>query len=279
MSTTPAPLHHALVTAPSTEPDQWMLVLHGILGSGANWRTFARRVVEERPHWGLILVDLRAHGLSQDPAPPHTLDAAAADLDHLVHSLGRDVRGVMGHSFGGKVALAYVARRARAGSTLERAFVLDSDPGARAVGQRDASSREVLDVLMALPQPIASREAFLEQVQAKGLSRGVADWLAMNVRRAEDGFRLRLDLQVIEALLEDYFTRDLWPALEDPAGARAVRVVLGGRSTSVPVETRARLEALAAQSPRVSVRVLPEAGHWVHVDDPEGLLTAVSELL
>lgn len=266
--------HHALVTAPGAAPSAWMLVLHGILGSGANWRTFARRVVEARPGWGLVLVDLRGHGQSQDPPPPHTLAAAAEDLVRLAARLGLDVRGVMGHSFGGKVALAYLAQR-----RVERAFVLDSDPGARPEGHRDPTSSRVLELLSTIPQPIPSREAFLEQAQAHGLSRAVAEWLAMNVRRADDGFRLRLDLKVLRALLDDYFAQDLWPMVEDPGRAGQLRVVLGGRSTSVPEDTQARLRALEARDSRLSVRVLREAGHWVHVDDPDGLLAAVIELL
>jgi len=269
--------HHALVTATSgAAPDRWMLVLHGILGSGANWRTFARRMAEARPGWGFILVDLRAHGQSQDPPAPHTLAAAAEDLVRLGDQLRLNIRGVMGHSFGGKVALAYLARRP---GQVERAFVLDSDPSARPEGQRDQSSRRVLDVLMALPQPLASREAFFAHAQDHGLSRAITDWLAMNVRREGDVFRLRLDLAVLSTLLDDYFSADLWPVLEDPQSSAQLRVVLGGRSTTVPADVRARLEALTERAPWLSVRVLEQAGHWVHVDDPDGLFAAVTELL
>ncbi|RME20698.1 MAG: alpha/beta hydrolase, partial [Deltaproteobacteria bacterium] len=44
-------------------------VLHGILGSGNNWRAFGRRLVERAPGWKLRLVDLRNHG-DTGPAPP-----------------------------------------------------------------------------------------------------------------------------------------------------------------------------------------------------------------
>jgi pimeloyl-ACP methyl ester carboxylesterase len=47
----------------------------------------------------------------------------------------------------------------------------------------------------------------------------------------------------------------------------------------VPADVRARLEALTARAPWLSVRVLEQAGHWVHVDDPDGLFAAVTELL
>ncbi|WP_437287136.1 alpha/beta fold hydrolase [Sorangium sp. So ce406] len=281
--------HHALVSAPSTPPTRWMLVLHGIFGSGANWRTFVRRLVEAqtagaaaRP-WGFILVDLRAHGMSQGPPAPHTIAAAADDLLRLGDRLGLDVRGVMGHSFGGKVALAYLERRPEG---LERGFILDADPSASSAGESGSESPGVLDLLRAIPQPIASREAFLEAVQAAGFSRGIAEWLAMNVRREGDGFRIRLDLDALNALLTDYFARDLWHVLEDPpvstgAGAeeRHVHVVLGGRSASISPASRARFEALAARAPWVSVHVLKAAGHWLHVDDPEGLFEVIRSAL
>ena len=64
-------LNHALVrNNDEHEPEAWMLFLHGILGSGANWRTIAKRFIGARPRWGAVLVDLRMHGASRELAPP-----------------------------------------------------------------------------------------------------------------------------------------------------------------------------------------------------------------
>jgi esterase len=98
--------HSTPVTAPGATPSRWMLVLHGILGSGANWRSFARRLTAADPSLGLVLVDLRMHGQSQGAPSPHTLEATARDLFRLQEALALPVSGVIGHSFGGKVALA-----------------------------------------------------------------------------------------------------------------------------------------------------------------------------
>ncbi|WP_437277772.1 alpha/beta hydrolase [Sorangium sp. So ce375] len=285
--------HHALVSAPSAAPARWMLVLHGIFGSGANWRTFIRRLAEAQAEsgapglsarpWGFILVDLRAHGMSQSPPAPHTIAAAAEDLLRLGDRLGLDIHGVMGHSFGGKVALAYLERRP---AGIERAFLLDADPSAKPAGESGSESPGVLEVLRAIPQPIPSREAFLDAVQAAGFSRAIAEWLAMNVRREGDGFRIRLDLDILNELLTDYFARDLWHVLEDPpaqAGPgveqRRIHVVLGGRSASISPASRDRFEALPARAPWVSVHVLPRAGHWLQVDDPDGLFDVIRAAL
>lgn len=256
-----------------------MLVLHGILGSGGNFRSIARRLTEMFPAWGFGLVDLRGHGQSQSLLQPSTVEAAAQDLIRLEAKLAIPVRGVMGHSFGGKVALDYARLRGRG---LDQVWVLDSGPGAYPAAVRRSGAEEVLRALEALEarhMPLPSRERFYELLQEQGFSRRIIDWLAMNVRRADDGYRLRLDLRVIRGLLEDYFQRDLWPVIdgpERPEGAH-FHVVLGGRSEAVPEPDKARFQELA-QAGALRLYTLPEAGHWLHAEDPEGLLNALSAL-
>jgi pimeloyl-ACP methyl ester carboxylesterase len=82
--------------------------LHGILGSLKNWKTPARRILSASPHYQALLVDHRGHGASEAGAPPHTLHACAADVKELLRSLNLRCDMLCGHSYGGKVALAYV---------------------------------------------------------------------------------------------------------------------------------------------------------------------------
>ncbi len=252
-----------------------MLVLHGIFGSGANWRTFARRLAEARPSWGFVLVDLRMHGQSQGAPPPHTLATAAEDLSRLATRLGLPIGGVLGHSFGGKVALAFLASTT---ALLDQAWVLDANPGP--TRPEGASTTEaVLETLRALAGPLASREAFVEAVVARGHTRAIAEWLAMNVRRADDGLVLRLDLGAMEAMLEAYRAADLWPVVVHAKGTRALHVVVGGRSDTFGPPDRERLARIAAREPRVHAHVIPEAGHWLHVDAPDALFDLVHAAL
>ncbi len=276
MTVTPSLPHHALLTAPGALPSRYMLVLHGIFGSGGNFRTFARTLVSACPDWGFVLVDLRAHGLSTELSPPHTLAAAADDLVRLGAALSLDVRGVMGHSFGGKVALAYADRRR---GELDALWVLDSTPSARPQAMEHVGAANVLAMLESFPRDLPSREHFLELVTSRGVSRAEADWLAMNVRRDGDVFRFRLDLAAIRALLLDYFALDLWRVVEQQDGRRRTHFVIGGRSNTVSPDDRARLASLALKDPTLTVDVLEKADHWVHVDDPEGLFRIMKSAL
>ncbi len=271
-----APLpSHALVLAPSSTPTQLVLFLHGILGRGNNWRGFARSLVQAKPAWGAVLVDLRAHGESLDLPPPDGLDAAADDIARLVDTLALPVRAVLGHSFGGKVAVALLEKIA-----LQRLFVVDSMPGARKDRRGSESTLEVITMLRELPDRFDSREKFVEHVLAQGRGPTLAKWLAQNLERETDGYRFALDMDRIERLMNDYFERDLWPLLDPPPAGTIAHIVIGGLSSVYSEDDRVHARELASRHPEaVQVHVLEKADHWVHVDDPEGLSTIVRAAL
>lgn len=256
-------------------------VVHGILGSAANWRSFVRRLVDASPvaaAWRWVLVDLRGHGESTalpgpngptgpngprgEPAPPHTVEACAADLERLAGALGVDVELVLGHSFGGKVALMFGDRH----RATRAAWILDTPPGA--VGQGMSTSIDeiarVFEVIASIPEPLPGRAEVATAMRSAGLSEGLAQWMTTNVRNGPDGYRWKFDLPVAIALVEDYAALDLWPLVEAPRAGLEVVVVRGGRSSRFTDADVARLDRLGA-------RVIPEAGHWLHVDAPEAL--------
>jgi esterase len=98
-------LAHQRVTHEGAAPTRWIYFLHGIFGMGTNFRGVAKSLAAAAPDWDFVLVDLRGHGASQGFAPPHTLAAAAADVEALSREIGLEIAGVAGHSFGGKVLL------------------------------------------------------------------------------------------------------------------------------------------------------------------------------
>ncbi|WP_053235059.1 alpha/beta fold hydrolase [Sandaracinus amylolyticus] len=262
-------LAHDIVRAPDGTPTRSLLLLHGILGSGANLRTIARRFVQARPDWAAVLVDLRRHGASLEASGPDTLAQAAEDVASLARSLEAPARAVLAHSFGGKVALQWLATE-RAG--LEHAFVVDSTPGARVDARGSESTVRVVEMLDALPYPFASREAFVKAVQEQDPRPAIAPWLAMSLRRGDDGFRFGPPIPSIRALLASYFASDLWGVVEAPPEGTSLHFVIGERSGVLDEADRARLDALASRQPgRVTVDRLP-TDHWVHAEDPEGLV-------
>lgn len=245
------------------EPERWLVLTHGIYGSGANLRTVAKRLVAKRPDWGVQLVDLRLHGRSPAGEPPHTIAACAEDLRAVIADIGR-VGALAGHSFGGKVVLA-----TRALVEVAQTWILDASPSAHpgAIDDPRNTVAHVLAIMERLPKTWARREDFVDAVVAEGQTKALAQWLAMNVVPAHGQLELRFDLAAIRALLADYYARDLWSELDDPTRGDVVFVV-ADRSNAVDAADRARL---AHAPPHVAVEHV-DAGHWLHVDAPDAVV-------
>jgi esterase len=277
-------LAHDALTSGAAPPARWMLFLHGILGRRANWRSFARKWLARRPGWGALLVDLRDHGESQGLPGPRTIEAAGGDLVPLAEAVARErggrVAGVLGHSFGGKVAISGATQLRAAGRGLDELWVIDAPPGRQGVG-RERITDHVFAALARLPERFAERGEFVELVQRAGISKPVAQWLATNLvelpEDSGDGWRFGLDLERITALRDDFGIVDLWPALEAEAeaGARTV-LVLGERSEAVVGEDLARAKSLA-DAGILELAWVPDAGHWVHTDNPAALLEILAD--
>lgn len=259
-------LNHTRVTAAGATPDRWLLVLHGIYGAGRNWGTIARRLVDARPEWGVVLVDLRGHGGSRTASfpGPHTVAAAAGDVAALARSLGLPVAAVLGHSFGGKVALL-LAREAHEG--LRQVWVMDSTPAARVP---DGSAWEMLEAVRGLPDRFAARQEAVDGLMAAGYPEGLAQWMAINLEPHDGGYRWRIDFGAMEEMLRSFFDTDAWDVIESPPGAAEVHVVKALESQTLDDAAAARVEAAEATG-RVFLHRLP-GGHWINTDNPDGVL-------
>jgi len=259
-----------------SRPAQTIAFLHGILGSGKNLRTVATRFLESRPAWSAWLVDLRGHGQSPKGTPGPSIEAAARDVIALAARAGAPLSAIAGHSFGGKVALE-IARIGEIGS-LRDVITIDSVPSAREPVAEGDSPLAILNILESLPPEFESISSFVTSLEAAGLARDLAQWLGSSVQREGDRVRFGLDVAEICALVLDYYARDLWPVVENPPKGLRVHLIVGDQSSSYSPEDRRRAAGIAAENDRVTMDVLP-AGHWVHVDDPEGLLRSLLRYL
>ncbi|MEZ4374180.1 MAG: alpha/beta hydrolase [Polyangiaceae bacterium] len=255
-----------------------IVLLHGILGSGGNLRGLGRRLVEQLPGTRVVLFDLRGHGDSANYARsvggPHTVRACVEDIDSALRNLRFQADVVIGHSFGGKVALLYAQMFPHG---LRQAWALDSTPGIK----RDAGGGEVGQVyktLREVPTPFASREAMLQALESRGIATGIARWMTTNLKREGDVYDWAFDLDVIGELLEDYFQEDIWPWLEARRGTpdiHLLRALNRDRFSQADADHALGLPRAC----RVTLHDLPNSGHWVHADNPDGLLEILTQEL
>lgn len=267
----PARLHHERIARSDVAPTKWLVLTHGMYGTGSNWRGIARKVNERRPEWGIVLVDLRLHGRSEDGESPYTIAACADDVRALVGELG-GVAALAGHSLGGKVMLA-----ARPLVSVEQTWMLDSSPSRRpdAMADADNSVLQVMRDLEALPRTWAKREEFVAALVGRGHEVMLAQWLAMSVVPDPHGtLTLRFDLVALRALLLDYYTVDLWDSIDAPE-AGSVELVIADKSRVFTDDDK----LLLARAPAHVHAHHIAAGHWLHIEAPDAVVELFAQHL
>jgi esterase len=259
--TAPVPLYlREYATSSADGPP--ILLLHGLLGSCANWHGIARRLAEGHR---VLVPDLRGHGRS--PAGGGiSYPAMAADLIHLLDTHGILRTTVIGHSMGGKVAMWLALTAPERVSALG---VVDMAPVA--YPERLAS---LLAALRALPlDQVADRRGADALLTPAVPDPGVRGYLLQNLEHGDGGWRWRIDLAALDAAMGDL------RGFPDPGTAQfpgPTLFVYGTESDYVTGEHLARIQALF---PLARLRPVAGAGHWVYADQPEGFLAAIAGIL
>ncbi|OVA04789.1 hypothetical protein BVC80_8529g3 [Macleaya cordata] len=266
------------------------VLLHGILGGRKNWASFARRLAQEFPMWQFLLVDLRCHGDSASikKKGPNTVASAALDVLKLVAQLRVTPRVLVGHSFGGKVALSMVEQAAKPLARPVRVWVLDATPGkVRPGGDGEDHPGELITFLSTLPKQVSSKRGIVNALIQDGFSKDVAQWVVTNLRQTSSpgsslsSFSWVFDLKGIAEMYNSYEETNLWKIVEGVPRGVHVNFLKAERSLHRwALEDLQRIHAAEEQAADegggVQMHVLEDAGHWVHADNPDGLFRILS---
>lgn len=254
-----------------------VVILHGLLGSKRNFGTFAARLARNLANARrVIAVDLRCHG---DSFGDDRMDyaAMASDVFATLDAAGVRTCALLGHSMGGKVAMACAldATRARRVSEL---CVLDMAPTAysTADGSQWKAARALVGALAALdlaalPDAAAADAALARSVLDPDLR---AFALTNLVRAPAGGLAWRCALGAIAANLDRLATWDA-AGTAPPFGGDAL-FLKGAQSRYV---RSVHLPEIARAFPSFTLQTVPDAGHWVHAENPDATLDFVEAFL
>ena len=259
-------LHCDVVAGTGAVPRKRLFLVHGIYGSARTWRSVATRLVRERSDWDVALADLRGHGRSPAWRAKPSVEACARDLLRLEEQWGGPADAVLGHSFGGKVALLRVKLRRR--TSPKQVWAIDSGLGA---GRPSGGAWEMLGTLRRCPGPFASRAEAEDAVARQGYCASVAKWMATNARETASGWAWRLRADDMEALLRSAFRVSAWDVVESPPSETSIHVVKARDSGALGPSAVARLRQAAQRRGKVHFHEAP-GGHWLNVDNPDALV-------
>lgn len=238
-----------------------LIILHGLFGQQGNWASQARVLSD---NFSMYVLDARNHGQSPQ-AESMSYQEMAADVWETLDSLNIQQPAFIGHSMGGKTAMQFALNWPERVSKL---LVVDIAPVAYMSGPD-----RVLNALMRIdPASLASRAQADELLQADIPEKGIRDFLLTNLRREGEGFQWRMNLKVIHAsfnILRGGLT------LQQPYQGETL-FVKGERSDYL---MPAYKDQIMRSFPNAQIKVIPDAGHWVHSEKPEQFLKLARNFL
>jgi esterase len=240
-----------------------LAILHGLFGSGRNWASLAKRLGE---HHRVIALDLRNHGASPW-AETMGYGEMADDVRASLAARGYARYALLGHSMGGKIAMLAALRE---GEAVARLIVADIAPVAyrlrhlgmvRAMRGLDLAGikrRSEAEARLAVAVPDPAERAFL--LQNLVFDDGAARW--------------RINLAAIERALPELVG---FPVLAAETRYEGPTLFIGGgRSDYLRPEHESAIRRLF---PKAHIAVMPQAGHWLHAEQPQAFLDVVEPFL
>lgn len=237
-----------------------LVVLHGLLGSSRNWLTAGAELAAE---FQVYALDLRNHGRS-----PHAADmgspALVADVLGWLDAQGLARVTLLGHSLGGKVAMALACREP---ARVERMVVVDIAPKE----YPDKVERAEFAAMNALR---------LETIKTRGdaeraMEPLVSDWamrkfLTTNLEQGPDGtWHWLINLPALTAAVPELVHSPLGP---EEVYSGPSRFILGGKSDFVRLGDDALIRR---HFPAAEMLTIAGAGHNPHMETRAEFVRAV----
>jgi pimeloyl-ACP methyl ester carboxylesterase len=250
-----------------------VLMLHGIRGYSDTFEGVAAAL---QPRFRVIAFDQRGRGGTDwDPERNYYTDTYVADIEAVMAQLGLERFDLLGHSMGGINAIVFAAKHP---DRVRRLAIEDAGPGAF---DQSAGAQRIRGELATTPERFDSWETaadFMRALRPTVTEEARQQRLrSMLKARPEGGYTWRYDHAGIAVTRLDPDPARL-PDLE--AAVRGIRcdtlVLRGGRSDYLQPEMAAHMREL---NPLIQCVEIPNAGHYIHDDQPALFEQAVVQFL
>ena len=240
-----------LTTYQRTGIGKLVLVLHGWADSSASWRTFAAALGKD---YEVITIDLPGFGGSETPRTDWDLSAYAGFVADFIRKLNLRPYVIVGHSNGGAIAIRGLTH----GDLHAEKLVLLASAGVR--GEQTGRNRlfqtaAKVGKVFTAPLPSQAKQKLRHQLyKTAGSDMLVAEHMQGTFKKivAED---IRTDASKLHL-----------PTL----------LVYGDADTETPVRYGQMLHGALTTS---QLKVIAGAGHFLQLDEPQGVTALVKDFL
>jgi esterase len=210
-------------------------------------------------------MDLRNHGRSfwhED----HNYPLMASDVLETLDKLSLEKVHLLGHSMGGKVAMQFALSHPE---RVKKLIIADIAP----VTYPPADYPPLKALLAVDLAVLEGRQQAMEIMSGYLDSTAVIDFLLTNLQRKKSGkytWRFNLD-----ALSKHFSEIKAWP--ERQGVFRGSTLFIKGSESEYLKEDHTRV--ITEMFPKVNLKVIAGAGHWLHSEKPRAFLKVVRDFL
>ncbi|MBW0541271.1 hypothetical protein O181_080986 [Austropuccinia psidii MF-1] len=264
---------------------QPLIVLHGLFGSKQNWRGIAKKLSQATSR-EVYTLDLRNHGQSPStPGATSYLDYAS-DIQYFIQSNQLKNVVLMGHSMGGKVAMAFALQNPQS-SMISKLIVIDISPAKGPISDNFKTYLEAMKEINS--SPVTTRKQADEILSKYEQDIGVRQFLLTNLVRLPldsigETYQIRLPLEVLDEQIStdgigDFpFDPPIASASNSSQGPRYKKSSLfikGAHSKYINRHNMPVIEAFFTNHQLVTL----DTGHWVHAEKPKEFIETITQFM
>lgn len=238
-----------------------LILIHGLFGNLDNLGLLARQLEND---YRVISIDLRNHGQSFH-SDEHNYHALSSDVIQLLEHLSISSTHLIGHSMGGKVAMAIAAQKPEIISSL---IVLDMAPVAYPERKHDAVFSGLQQIINTPPK---TRKEADELLATSIIEPGVRQFLSKSLYKEGEHLALRFN---VSALLDNYSYIIGWDKISPFDGN--VLFVKGQNSDYITTEYQ---KDIMEQFPNAKAHVVNGTGHWLHAEKPDIIYRVINRFI
>lgn len=240
-----------------------LVILHGLFGSGDNWRSIAKSLSE---HYRVHLLDLPNHGRSPW-VKQQSYPVFAEAVSDWMAAQGIENTALLGHSMGGKVAMQLALNNSQ--SNINKLIIVDIAPRAYPPHHQDIFRALANTDLSQHKNRSEVDEALKDGIETTGIRQFILKSLYRN-EAGQLAWRFNL-----EALQQQYDSIANEPDFEHPYTGPTL-FIKGMNSQYIQTSDQ---PAIMERFPEARAKIIEGAGHWPHAEKPAAFLRILERFL
>ena len=254
-----------------------IVIVHGLYGSSDNWMTVGKKL---NHNYHVFMIDQRNHGRSPK-ADIHSYETMKEDLAEFFEQRQLEKAIVIGHSMGGKTAMYFAAEYPE---KVEKLVVIDIAPKDYFQIQEGSQyylHQHILQTLKEIPKNnFNNRKEIADFLNLKIDGANLVQFLLKNVYRDKEtgNFECRINVNVLYDSLDEIIRGMNYRCLADrkPILNYPVLFIKGEKSNYITKEDEAFIKDIY---PKALIESIPDAGHWLHAEQPQLFMTLLESFL